>query len=620
MAQPFRLPEGGRIDRARPVRFSFDGRLIEGFANDTVASALLANGVHLTGRSFKYHRPRGILSHGSDEPNALLDVSRGAGRAAPNNRASVVEAREGLVTKSQNRWPSLAFDVGAMNDLLSPVFVAGFYYKTFMWPRAFWDRVYEPVIRAAAGLGVAPQQPDPDRYANRHTHCDVLIVGAGPSGLAAALAAAESGKRVILADEQAEPGGSLLHETRATIDGELAQEWLAETLADLDARENVILLPRTTVFGYYNHNHLAMAERVSDHRSDAPRNAPRERLWQVRAGEVVIATGSHERPLVFADNDRPGVMLAESVRVFINRYGVAPGRKIVFATSGASAYLAAEDARAAGLDVTLVDLREEGACGPELARLSAAGVEVLTGHTVIGTRGRARVRGLIVAPVTQGQVGARRVLACDCVGMSGGWTPSVHLFSQSRGKLVYDAALDAFLPGTSAQAERSAGAAKGLYELSACLESGFAAGAEAAGSAASKTFAASETLCGFMPVRALPTDGDPTKLRAFVDFQNDVTAKDLKLAMSEGFESIEHVKRYTTTGMATDQGKTSNMNALGIVADGLNRPLPAIGTTPFRPPYTPVTFGALVGPARHALFDPIRTTPNSTPPCARRSR
>ncbi|WP_342149060.1 sarcosine oxidase subunit alpha family protein [Methylorubrum sp. SB2] len=610
MAQPFRLSRGGRIDRSRPIVFEFNGKPVHGYQGDTVASALIANGIHLVGRSFKYHRPRGILSHGPDEPSALLSVDRGPGRVDPNNRASVVEARAGLRTASQNHWPSLEYDIGAVNDLLSPVFVAGFYYKTFMWPRKFWDKVYEPFIRAAAGLGKAPVEADPDRYANRHAHCDVLIVGAGPAGLAAALAAAKTGKRVILADEGPEPGGSLLHDPKAEIDGRLASEWLAETLADLDARENVILLPRTTVFGYYNHNHVAMTERVTDHLPSTAGQAPRERLWQVRAGEVVLAGGAHERPLVFADNDRPGILLAESVRVFLNRYGVAPGHRLVVATSGASAYQVALDAKSAGLDVTLVDLRLEADCGPEVARLRGAGVEVLTGHTVVGSKGRKRVSGLIVAPVeSSGRCGARRVIACDCVGMSGGWTPAVHLFSQSRGKLRYDDGLDAFVPNVSAQAERSAGAAKGTYDLADCLTEGFAAGAAAAGSSETHTFGASATLTGFQPVRVMPTDADPKKVRAFVDYQNDVTAKDIKLAVREGFQSIEHVKRYTTTGMATDQGKTSNMNALGIVAGQLDKALPAVGTTTFRPPYTPVTFGALVGPARHALFDPIRTTP-----------
>ncbi|MGE7416729.1 sarcosine oxidase subunit alpha family protein [Methylobacterium tarhaniae] len=609
MAQPFRLSRGGRIDRTRPVRFTFNGRTVEGVHGDSIASALLANGIHLVGRSFKYHRPRGILSHGSDEPSALLSVDRGPGRIDPNNRASVVEARDGLKTLSQNHWPSLEHDIGAINDLLSPVFVAGFYYKTFMWPKKFWDRVYEPVIRAAAGLGKAPAAPDPDRYANRHAHCEVLVVGAGPAGLAAALAAARTGKRVILADEGPEPGGALLHETSAEIDGRPAAEWLDGALAELDSRENVILLPRTTAFGYYNHNHVALAERITDHLPN-PGTAPRERLWQVRAGEVVLATGSHERPLVFSDNDRPGILLAESVRVFLNRYGVAPGRRIVFATSGASAYTAALDAKGAGLAVSLVDLRAEDECGPELVELRAAGIEVLTGHTVIGAKGGKRVTGLVVAPADRaGRCGAHRLLPCDCVGMSGGWTPAVHLFSQSRGKLGYEATIDAFVPGTSAQAERSAGAAKGTYDLAACLAEGDAAGAAASGSAERRRFTASPTLTGFRPVRAMPTDADPAKVRAFVDFQNDVTAKDIGLAVREGFRSIEHVKRYTTTGMATDQGKTSNMNALGIVAGKLDTTLPSVGTTTFRPPYTPVTFGTLVGPARHALFDPIRTTP-----------
>lgn len=610
-AQAYRLPQGGRIDRTRPLAIRFDGETYEGYAGDTVASTLLANGVHLMGRSFKYHRPRGLLSVGTDEPNALLSVDRGPGRVDPNNRAGAVEAVDGLVTGSQNRWPSLGFDIGAVNDLLSPVLVAGFYYKTFMWPRSFWDKVYEPIIRAAAGLGVAPEGPDPDRYAHRHAHCDVLIVGAGPAGLAAALAAAGSGKRVMLADEQAEPGGALLHDPRATIDGLPAQDWVAQTLAALDGHENVVILPRTTAFGYYNHNHVALVERVSDHLPlDQARDLPRERLWQVRAGEVVLATGSHERPLVFADNDRPGIMLAEGLRVLVNRYGVAPGRQVAIATVGSSAYTAAADLAAAGIRVTIVDVRLAGDCAADVAFAAQHGIEVLAGHTVVGSKGRLRVSGLVVAPLrADGSVGARRTLPCDCVGMSGGWTPAVHLFSQSRGKLAFDAERDAFLPGTHAQAERSAGACAGDYDLAACLDAGFAAGAAAAGVSEARTFQASPTRTGFQPMRVLPTDADPGRVRAFVDFQNDVTAKDLKLAVREGFHAIEHVKRYTTTGMATDQGKTSNMNALGYVAGLLDKELPTVGTTTFRPPYTPVSFGALVGPSKGALFDPVRRTP-----------
>jgi sarcosine oxidase subunit alpha len=332
MAQPFRLAQGGRIDRTKPITMRFNGRVIEAYAGDTVASALLANGIHFVGRSFKYHRPRGIFSHGTEEPNALFSVDRGGDRVDPNNRASSIEAVDGLAIGSQNHWPSLAFDAGAINDVLSPLLVAGFYYKTFMWPRSFWDKLYEPWIRAAAGLGRSPSAPDPDRYRHAHAHCDVLVVGAGPAGLAAALAASESGKRVILADEQAEMGGALLHDTTSTIDGKSAWAWLSETLATLRIRENVTLLPRTTAFGYYNHNHIGLVQRVTDHLQRPHPDLPRERLWQVRAAEVVLATGAHERPLVFADNDRPGIMLVESLGVFANRYGVAPGRRAAIAS------------------------------------------------------------------------------------------------------------------------------------------------------------------------------------------------------------------------------------------------------------------------------------------------
>ncbi len=608
MAQPFRLPTGGRIDRGKPIRLFFNGKAIEGYAGDTVASALLANGVRLVARSFKYHRPRGIFSHGADEPNALLSVSRGYGRSDPNNRATTTVAIDGLTVRSQNHWPSLEHDVGAVNDWLAPVLVAGFYYKTFMWPRSFWDKLYEPVIRAAAGLGVAPAETDADRYVHRHVHCDVLVVGAGPAGLAAALAASIDGKRVILADEQHELGGALLHDTVSEIEGETAQAWLEQAVATLEARANVTVLPRTTAFGYYNHNHVVLTERVTDHLRQTFDRLPRERLWQVRAKRVVLATGSHERPLVFADNDRPGIMLAESVRVFVNRYGVVPGRRIVLATNGASAYQVAIDVKRAGIDAVVVDLRPEAECGRELKAVRQLGIEVLTSHTIVGSSGRKAVTGLIVAPVAEGgHVGARRTLACDCVGMSGGWTPSVHLFSQSRGKLKFDEAIDAFVPGISAQAERSAGAARGTYDLARCLAEGCEAGSETGVPRAMNATPAS--LTGFRAVRQLPTDAGNRGVGAFLDFQNDVTAKDIRLAVREGFESVEHLKRYTTTGMATDQGKTSNMTALGLLSEILQKPIPQVGTTTFRLPYTPITFGALVGSARGDLFDPIRQTP-----------
>ncbi|HMK80270.1 MAG TPA: 2Fe-2S iron-sulfur cluster-binding protein, partial [Xanthobacteraceae bacterium] len=609
MMQPFRLPAGGRIDRERRITIHHDGRPLSACAGDTVAAALLANGIHWVGRSLKYHRPRGILSHGSDEPNALLQVDRGPGRTDPNRPATCVEAVDGLSVSSQNCWPTLKFDLGAVNEWLSPLLVAGFYYKTFMWPRAFWSRLYEPSIRKAAGLGRAPRSSDPERYQSRYAHCDVLVIGGGPTGLAAALAASAHGRRVIVADEQAEPGGCLLHDVTSTIDGVPAQAWVAAALATLAKRENAIVLPRTTAFGYYNHNYLGLVERVTDHLADAAHDLPRERLWQVRAREVVLATGAHERPLVFADNDRPGIMLAESIRVFVNRYAVAPGRSLVFVTNGASAYAAAADAAAAGLAVTLVDLRPEAACATEAAALRARGCAVLTGHTVVKVLGRKRVRGLVVAPVgSDGRIGARVTLSCDGVGVSGGWTPAVHLFSQSRGKLRFEPAIDAFVPATAVQAARSAGAANGTYDLAACLREGWVAGAQAAGSNEVRRFDATASLKGFQPAR-MPHRRAARRAKAFVDFQNDVTAADITLAVREGFESIEHVKRYTTTGMATDQGKTSNMNALSLVASVVDRNLAAVGTTTFRPPYTPVSFGALVGSARGSLFDPVRRTP-----------
>ncbi len=609
--QGFRLASGGRIDRAKPVTFTFNGRTVHAFAGDTVASALLANGIPLVGRSFKYHRPRGIISHGSDEPNALIDVDRGRGRRDPNNRATVVEVVEGLAVQSQNHWPSLAWDFAAINDRLAPIFAAGFYYKTFKWPASFWHRLYEPAIRAMAGLGIAPRQPDADRYDQRFAHCDVLVVGGGAAGLAAALAASDRGARVILADEQAQIGGALLHEDTSQIDGVSAEDWRRNALATLSTRSNVTILPRTTAFGYYNHNQVAMVERLTDHLESAPLGVPRERLWQVRAKHVILATGAHERPIAFPDNDRPGIMLADSVRAYINRYAVAPGRGIVFVGATASAYRAAADARLAGLDVSFVELREGGWDGVEVDELRRLGVEVLTGHTVLGSTGRKRVAGLIVAPVGDaGVVGAPRTLSCDAVAMSGGWTPAIHLYSQSRGRPRYRDDIDAFVPGTSVQAETSVGSANGTYDLAAAIAEGWLAGARATGSTIKRDFSVKPpTRTSVGALRPLAGTRDADRKRAFIDFQNDVTVKDVKLAVREGFESIEHVKRYTTTGMATDQGKTSNMIALGIVAETLNLPVPDVGTTTFRPPFTPVSFGAIVGQARGALFDPIRRAP-----------
>ncbi len=620
----FRTSSGGRIDRSRPVAFSFDGRQLTGFAGDTLASALIANGIHLVGRSFKYHRPRGIVSAGAEEPNALVTVDRGNGREAPNLRATVVEIHAGLRAASQNRWPSLGFDLGAAAGLVSPLFPAGFYYKTFMWPRAFWKHVYEPAIRRSAGLGRAPKAPDPDRYLQRYAHCDVLVVGGGPAGLAAAVAAAEAGARVILCDEQAEFGGSLLHETRTAIDGQPAGSLVAEAVATLGGSSSVMLLARTTAFGYYADNLVCLCERVTDHLADPDPDLPRERIWQVRAREVVLATGSIERPLVFPENDRPGIMLADSARTYVNRYGARPGDWAVIATADNSAYRAALDLHRAGVSIAaIVDLRAAPA-GEEVAAARAADIAIHTSTTINGTLGRRHIRAVDLGRVgADGAVGGGERIDCDLLLMSGGWTPSVHLFSQSRGKLSFDPGLNAYIPGQSVQRERSAGACRGTYDLQDCLAEGYAVGeaaAEAARAWPSRSSAGEGN--GSRPaaaswrdgnvsggiIGALPHDRDPRRVKAFVDFQNDVTVKDLKLATREGFRSIEHVKRYTTTGMATDQGKTSNMNALAIVADVLAKSIPEVGLTTFRTPYTPVTFGAMAGASRGDLFDPVRKT------------
>jgi sarcosine oxidase, subunit alpha len=589
MTGGFRTPDGGRIDRSTPLSFSFDGKRYVGSQGDTLASALLANGVHLVGRSFKYHRPRGIMSAGSEEPNALVTIDRGAGRITPNLRATQLELYDGMRAFSQNCFPSLAFDLAAVNNMIAPVFSAGFYYKTFMWPRAFWRYVYEPAIRAAAGLGRAPTMPDPDRYLHHYAHCDVLVIGAGPTGLAAAVAASAGGARVVLCDEQSEPGGSLLAETGARIDGEIASDWLRETLDVLGRRASVTLLPRTTAFGWYPDNLIGLVQRVTDHLAEPDLRLPRERLWHVRASRVVIATGASERPLLFPGNDRPGVLLADAARIYLQRYGVKVGTRAIIATSDDSAYAAGVALREAGVIISAVadlrgDVRDVG---------GASGLPIRSATSVVATSGHRRVNRAILS---NGEA-----IPCDLVLMCGGWTPSVHLYSQSRGKLRFDERLQAFLPGERSAQVRSAGACNGTFGLAACLEEGYAAGD------LQRKFTVADA-ARFFPS---PAVAQPSTIsgKAFVDFQNDVTAKDLAIAAQEGFSSIEHIKRYTTTGMATDQGKTANMNALALVARLTDQALPQVGHTTFRPPYTPVTFGAFAGMARGELFEPVRRTP-----------
>ena len=619
MAQRFRLPEGGLIDRDGPLKFRFDGADYQGYAGDTLASALLANDVHLIGRSFKYHRPRGIFSAGAEEPNALVQLGEGA-RTEPNMRATEVELVDGLTAASQNRWPNLNFDVSAINNLLSRFLPSGFYYKTFMWPAVLWMK-YEYVIRHVAGMGKAPEARDPDHYDQTYAHCDVLVVGAGPAGLAAALAAGESGARVILVEQDAALGGALLGVKDETISGKPALGWVAKTRAALDKLDDVMVLARTTAYGYFDHNYLALIERVTDHLIDKPEHLPRHRLWKVRAKQVVLATGAIERPLVFADNDRPGIMLADACRTYVNRFAVKPGRKAALFTNNDGAYRAALDMAAAGIGIAaIIDARADPE-GPATERAEAAGLPVLSGHAVIGTAGDKRLRQVRVARLSddgQSVTGEGQPLDCDLLAVSGGWNPTVHLYSQSRGKIVFDAGRGCFVPGDPLQATRAAGACNGTFGLASCLAEGFAAGEAAAKdahlkAAARKKKAPKAADEGFLPARWLwlvPSDKPLGRGgKHFVDLQNDVTAADLKLALREGYSSVEHVKRYTTTGMGTDQGKTSNVNAIGIMAEAVDRPIPEVGVTTFRPPYTGVTFGAFAGRDVDDLFDPVRKTP-----------
>ncbi|WP_259782279.1 sarcosine oxidase subunit alpha family protein [Aestuariispira ectoiniformans] len=618
MSQQNRLSTGGRVDRSRKVRFTFEGKSYEGFAGDTLASALLANNVHLVGRSFKYHRPRGVLTAGSEEPNAIVQLGTGA-RTEPNTRAPMIELYDGLNANPQNCWPSVNSDIGEINNKLSRFFPAGFYYKTFMWPKSMWMK-YEEVIRHSAGMGVAPTEEDPDSYATKHVHCDVLVAGGGPAGLAAALAAGRSGARVIIADEHGEFGGSLLGDADATIDGKPAMEWVASAVEELKAMEEVTVLPRTTVTAYYDHNFLTALERVTDHLGPQDNtDIPRQRFWQIRAKEVVIAQGSVERPMLFGDNDRPGVMLASAVRTYINRFGVLPGREVVVFTNNDSAYRTAIDAVAAGATVHVVDTRK-GPKGALVEKARSLGVDVHDNCGVIGTCGKKKVTGVDVMELNEagdGVVGSSFHLSADIVAMSSGWTPMVSLYSQARGKLRYDEELSTFLPDHCQWANHNVGACNGDFTLEGALSQGFEAGAKSAkncgfgdGAAPATPKAPQEAEEPLRVLWYIPSDKPlGRKRKHFHEFQNDSTVADIHIAAREGFISVEHLKRYTTTGMGTDQGKTSNVNAIGIMS-GIRQIAPnAVGTTTFRPPYTPLTFGAATGHGVKELFLQKRKSP-----------
>jgi sarcosine oxidase subunit alpha len=614
VSQRFRAAEGGLVDRGRRLRFRFDGSAYEGFAGDTLASALLANGVSVVGRSFKYHRRRGVYGIGAEEPSALVELGAG-GRREPNLRATQVELYDGLVARSQNRWPSLGFDLGAVNNLASRFLPAGFYYKTFMWPRSWWMR-YEGVIRAAAGLGRAPRAADPDHYFKRFAHCDVLVVGAGAAGLMAALSAARAGARTILVDEQPRPGGQLRREDHA-VDGLPGHAWAQGLWGELAAMPGVRVLGRACAFGYYDDDLVAVCERVADHLGEPAAYQPRQRVWWIRARQVVLATGAIERPLVFAGNDLPGVMLASAAAGHAREFAVRPGRRAVLFANNDAAYDCARALHGVGVQVrAIVDSRPEGAAAPARALAVDAGAEIVNGAVVAAARGGGRVRAASVHALRDGGLDAAgRLIDCDLLCVSGGFNPTVHLFSQSLGTLRWDEAAACFVPRSSFRAERSCGAARGVFGLAECLADGARAGAEAARSAG---FEAAVPTC---PVTDPTPDAAPImplwevprprghRGKCFVDLQNDVTSDDVRLAARESYRSVEHLKRYTTLGMGTDQGRTSNVNGLAIMAATLGRDIGEMGTTTFRPPYAPVTLGALAGAEVGMDVEPVRRTP-----------
>ncbi|MEX3010588.1 sarcosine oxidase subunit alpha family protein [Hoeflea sp. TYP-13] len=614
---PTRTQSYGRINRNKPLSFSFNGRKLTGYTGDSLASALLANGIALVSRSFKYHRPRGIYSMGVDDPNALVTINTGS-RTEPNTQATVVELSEGLTARSQNCWPSLEFDAMSINDNFSRFLAAGFYYKTFMGPtRKSW-MFYEHFIRKAAGMGEATTQKDPDLYEKVHGFCDVMVVGGGPAGLAAAVAAARTGARVVLVEQSPDLGGGLLN---TPANGE-ADRWIAEQVAILKAAENVRILTRCSVFGAYDHGSFGLVERVQDHVGPPQQAVLRQRMWIMRTGQAILATGALERPIVFGGNDLPGVMLASAARGYLNHYGVLAGKNIVIFTNNDGAYWAATELSRAGASVMLVDARPEA---PAVARTPAenSGVVIQTGKAVAKAKGRKRVASVEVAPFdceTGNLCGTASAYKCDLLCVSGGWSPTLHLLGQRSSKPAYDDALAAFSPGAVVEdGFHVAGAANGKIATRDCVIDGQAKGLEAA------------LACGFTEPKGserLPAldlkDGWETPLRpvwevcdrhgnshrkAFVDLQHDVTVSDVALAHREGYVSVEHLKRYTTLGMASDQGKGANVIALALMAKHRGKSIPEVGVTTFRPPFTPVAAGALAGHETGPAIEPRRHTP-----------
>ena len=590
-----RVAGKGLLDRTRTVTFTFDGVHYTGLEGDTVASALLANDVRLVARSFKYHRPRGVLSAGSEEPNALVTIGNGA-EQDPNVRATVQEIYPGLQVASQNRWPSLGFDILSVNDLAAPFLSAGFYYKTFMWPRAFWEKLYEPVIRRAAGLGALSEQNNADKYEAAWAHCDLLVIGAGPAGLMAALAAARAGADVILADEDSRMGGRLLAESDP-VGGKPGYSWVDAVLEELEALGNVRLMTRTTVTGAYDQGTYGALERVGHHGAQRGGGAPLETFWRIVAKQAVLAAGALERPVAFTDNDRPGIMMAGAVRAYLNRWGVSPGKSVAIFGNNDDAHHTARDLVAAGVHVAaVIDSRHDAPLSEDF--------EVRRGAQVCGSSGRKGLESITIRSVS----GVEKVQV-DCLAMSGGWNPSVHLTCHMDGRPRWRQDIAAFVPVPGmVPGMFAAGACNGVFSTAACLRDGLEAAGQALEALGLKGAEvelpeAEEAQYNLTPLWAVPG-----RARAWLDFQNDITVKDVKQAATENFRSVEHMKRYTTQGMATDQGKNSNVNALAVLADATGRGIAETGTTTFRPPYNPVAIAAMGATGQGAGFAPQRYT------------
>ncbi len=613
MRQSHRLNNIGLINRDKVITFNFNGKSYQGYEGDTLASALLANGVHLVGRSFKYHRPRGFIGAGVDEPNAKLQVTIN-GHSEPNINATEIELVEGLSATSQNCWPSVEFDIGAINNFLKRFFPAGFYYKTFMWPKSFWYKVYEPFIRKAAGLGVASLEKDKERYEHKFEYCDLLVTGSGPSGLASAYAAAKNGAKVILAEDKPRYGGTLLTDD-VSIDNMSGKDWSEKIISELKKMPNVTLKNRSQVFGYYDHNMMVMFERVGDHLSNKSKYTPRQRLWYIRAKETILSTGSIERPIVFGNNDTPGVVLSSAAKEYMKVYGVLVGRKPIIFTNNDSAYETAFEFKKNNVEPIILDTREEHD-SEVVQEAKNKGIQIKFSYGVIVANGYKKVKSAKIGKLTKDKKSfeSTETIKCDCICVSGFWTPTVHLASQSGNKLKFDEKIDAFIPDKSKQKEKTIGAANGSFTLQETIESGFKTGSELSSKITDKNNenkipTVTETKYSVhdkfwcMP---LPKNENPKR---FVDFQNDVAVSDIEIALREGYRSIEHVKRYTTLGMATDQGRTSNLNGLQMVSNIENKIVPEVGHTTFRPPFTPITIGTIVGREVGMEFMPTRKTP-----------